>query len=214
MNNEQLIMENAGLIWKIANRFYNVDKKDLFQAGALGILKAYRNYKENGVTKFSTYAYDYIFGEMHILASNKEIKISKDIIKLRNELEKTRYILAQKLCRIPSNMELANFLEMDVEKITLALNSANAVMSLDEESDDARNLYESLAYNESLSQDDLIMLDSSINTLDEVEKDIINSRYYEDLTQTETARKLGLTQVMVSRYEKRSLEKMHDYMYL
>ncbi|MEG0977162.1 MAG: sigma-70 family RNA polymerase sigma factor [Bacilli bacterium] len=214
MNNEQLIMENAGLIWKIANRFYNVDKKDLFQAGALGILKAYRNYKENGVTKFSTYAYDYIFGEMHILASNKEIKISKDIIKLRNELEKTRYILAQKLCRIPSNMELANFLEMDVEKITLALNSANAVMSLDEESDDARNLYESIAYNESLSQDDLIMLDSSINTLDEVEKDIINSRYYEDLTQTETARKLGLTQVMVSRYEKRSLEKMHDYMYL
>ncbi|MEG0794318.1 MAG: sigma-70 family RNA polymerase sigma factor [Bacilli bacterium] len=214
MNNEQLIMENAGLIWKIANRFYNVDKKDLFQAGALGILKAYRNYKENGVTKFSTYAYDYIFGEMHILASNKEIKISKDIIKLRNELEKTRYILAQKLCRIPSNMELANFLEMDVEKITLALNSANAVMSLDEESDDARNLYESIAYNESLSQDDLIMLDSSINTLDEVEKDIINSRYYEDLTQTETARKLGLSQVMVSRYEKRSLEKMHDYMYL
>ncbi|MEG1287932.1 MAG: sigma-70 family RNA polymerase sigma factor [Bacilli bacterium] len=214
MNNEQLIMENAGLIWKIANRFYNVDKKDLFQAGALGILKAYRNYKANGVTKFSTYAYDYIFGEMHILASNKEIKISKDIIKLRNELEKTRYILAQKLCRIPSNMELANFLEMDVEKITLALNSANAVMSLDEESDDARNLYESIAYNESLSQDDLIMLDSSINTLDEVEKDIINSRYYEDLTQTETARKLGLTQVMVSRYEKRSLEKMHDYMYL
>ena len=58
------------------------------------------------------------------------------------------------------------------------------------------------------------MLNDSINSLDNLEKDIIRSRYYEDLTQSETARKLGITQVMVSRYEKRSLSKMRDFMYM
>lgn len=211
---EKIIKENAGLIWKIAEKFYGIDKKDLFQAGALGMVKAYRNYKKNGTTKFSTYAYDYIFGEIYALANNKEIKVSKDLKRLYIMLEKTRYTLAQKLERVPSNKELAEYLEMDEEKIEQALLSASVVMSLDDDNDEERSLHETLAYEESIDQDDKILLENSMDTLKPLEKDIINARYFEDLTQSETARKLGITQVMVSRYETKSLEKMREFMYM
>lgn len=211
---EKIIKENAGLIWKIAEKFYGIDKKDLFQAGALGMVKAYRNYKKNGATKFSTYAYDYIFGEMYALANNKEIKVSKDLKRLYIMLEKTRYTLAQKLERVPNNKELAEYLEMDEEKIEQALLSVSVVMSLDDDNDEERSLHETIAYEESIDQDDKILLENSMDTLKPLEKDIINARYFEDLTQSETARKLGITQVMVSRYETKSLEKMRDYMYM
>lgn len=211
---ERIIKENAGLIWKLADKFYGIDKKDLFQAGALGIIKAYRNYRQNGTTKFSTYAHDYIFGEMYTLASNKEIKVSRDLKKLYIMIEKARYTLAQKLERVPNNHELAVYLEMDEEKINQALQSASIIMSLDAESEEERNLHETIACTEAIDQDDKIMLESSMDTLKPLEKDIINARYFEDLTQSETARKLGITQVMVSRYESKSLEKMRDYMYM
>ena len=84
---------------------------------------------------------------------------------------------------------------------------------MDEVCDEERSLHEVIAEEESVSVDERLELKNSINSLDAIEKDIIKSRYYEDLTQSETARKLGITQVMVSRYEKRSLTKMRDYMY-
>lgn len=211
---EKIVKENVGLIWQIAKTFYGVDKKDLFQAGALGIVKAYRNYKKNGTTKFSTYAHDYIFGEMYTLANNKMIKVSRDLKQICNMIEKARFMLAQKTEKIPTNQEVADYLEMDVQKIELALQSANMIVSLDEEKDETRNLYETLAMEESINQDDRILLESSMNELQPLEKDIIEARYYEDLTQSETARKLGVTQVMVSRYEARSLEKMREFMYM
>ena len=211
---EKIIKENAGLIWKIAGTFYGIDKKDLFQAGALGIVKAYRNYKKNGTTKFSTYAHDYIYGEMYTLANNKEIKVSKDIKRLYNMIEKARFRLAQQLEYIPNNQEVADYLEMDVEKIEQALLSASIILSLDAESEEERSLHETIAYQETIDQDDRIMLESSMEGLKPLEKDIINARYFEDLTQSETARKLGITQVMVSRYETKSLDKMREFMYM
>ena len=84
---------------------------------------------------------------------------------------------------------------------------------MDEVCDEERSLHEVIAEEENVSVDERLELKNSINSLDAIEKDIIKSRYYEDLTQSETARKLGITQVMVSRYEKRSLTKMRDYMY-
>ena len=67
---EDLINSSAGLIWMIARKFYGVEKNDLYQAGVLGVIKAYQNYCDDGKTKFSTYAYNYIFGEMYSIASN------------------------------------------------------------------------------------------------------------------------------------------------
>lgn len=211
---ESIINSSAGLIWKISKMFYGVEKSDLYQAGVLGVIKAYNNYQKNGETKFSTYAYKYIYGEMYAVASSKSIKVSKDIIRLVKMIEKGRNILAQKLLRTPNNSELARFLEIPEDVLEQALMSANSIISLDNESDDERSLHETIAQEESVTQDEKLLLNDSINTLNKLEQDIINARYYEDLTQSETARKLGITQVMVSRYESKSLAKMREYMYM
>ena len=210
---EELIKSSTGLIWMVAKKFYGVDKNDLYQAGVLGVIKAYQNYVDDGKSKFSTYAYNYIFGEMYSLANNREIKLNKDINRLLKMIELGKARLSQEIMRMPSNKELAAYLEMEEEKLEQVLSYANSFVSMDEVCDEERSLHEVIAEEESVSVDERLELKNSINSLDSIEKDIIKSRYYEDLTQSETARKLGITQVMVSRYEKRSLTKMRDYMY-
>ena len=202
---EKIVKSSAGLIWKIAKSFYGVDKNDLYQAGVLGVIKAYQNYVDDGKSKFSTYAYNYIFGEMYSLANNREIKLNKDINRLLKMIEMGRTRLSQEIMRMPSNKELAAYLEMEEEKLEQVLSYANSFVSMDEVCDEERSLHEVIAEEENVSVDERLELKNSINSLDAIEKDIIRSRYYEDLTQSETARKLGITQVMVSRYEKRSL---------
>lgn len=211
---EKIINESVGLILEIAKKFYGIDKADLYQAGVLGIIKAYYNYRNDESTKFSTYAYKYIYGEMYLVANSKSIKVSKDILKLVKMIEHGRNLLAQKLLHTPSNKELAAFLEIPEEKIEQALMYASSVLSIDNDTEDERSLHETIAYEEAITQDDKMLLNESMNTLNPLEKDIITSRYYEDLTQSETARKLGITQVMVSRYESKSLAKMREFMYM
>lgn len=211
---EKIINESVGLIWEIAKKFYGIDKADLYQAGVLGIIKAYYNYRNDESTKFSTYAYKYIYGEMYLVANSKSIKVSKDILKLVKMIEHGRNLLAQKLLHTPSNKELAAFLEIPEEKIEQALMYASSALSIDNDTEDERSLHETIAYEEAITQDDKMLLNESMNTLNPLEKDIITSRYYEDLTQSETARKLGITQVMVSRYESKSLAKMREFMYM
>lgn len=213
MNYEKILKDNEKMIWKIAGHFYGVDKNDLYQAGVVGLLKALKKYKNNGITKFSTYAHDYIFGEMYTLASNKEIKVSKDILRLYKKIEETRYVLAQKLAKVPSNLELAEFLGLSLDDVNMACMSANAIISLDADNEDARNAYECISSKEE-DVDTKILVDDSFAVLNDDEKNIIKSRYYENLTQQEVAKKLNMTQVMVSRYEKKGISKMRDYLTL
>lgn len=213
MTINDVVNANKGLIYKIAGQFYNVDRDDLFQAGVLGIMKAYKNYKKNGTTKFSTYAYEFIFGEMYALShSQNHIKISRDLLRLYKSIEMNRYALAQKLNRIPSNEELAIYLEKDLSVIEQAIEAASVVMSLDYKSgDDERSIYETIPSVDAVSLDDKIAIQEGLDTLNDAEKQILEYRYFEDLTQSEVARKLNLTQVMVSRYEKKGINKMRDY---
>lgn len=211
---EVVLSENVGLIWNIAKSFYGIDKNDLYQAGVLGVIKAFQNYSSDAKCKFSTYAYKYIYGEMYLLACNKDIKYGKDLLKLVKLIERGKNMLALELMRDPSIKELAEFLGQDEAKIELALQSVNSIVSLDNNEDDSRSLHETIAVQDNISEDDRILLNDGIKTLKPLEKDIINARYFEDLTQSETAKKLGITQVMVSRYETRSLEKMRNYMYM
>lgn len=211
---ENIINSSAGLIWKIAKQFYNVDKNDLYQAGVLGVIKAYKHYQNERDVKFSTFAYKYIYGEMYLLANNREIKITKDILKLLKMIEKGKMKLSQEIMREPTNKELALYLEIEEEKLNQVLMYASKTVSLDEDCDEARNLHEVVSLDESVPLDDKMLLNESINNLNKLEKDIIKSRYYEDLTQSETAKKLGITQVMVSRYEQKSLVKMREFMYM
>ncbi len=213
MEYDKLIKEHEKMIWKIASEFYGIDKFDLYQAGVVGLLKALKNYKESKNVKFSTYAYDYIFGEMYLLANNRSIKVSKDILKLYKKIEQARYVLAQTLEKIPSNYELAEFLEVDKDMVDMACMSANTIMSLDKDDENERSIYESIRAGEE-DIDTKILIDDSFEVLSLDEKNIIKSRYFEDLTQQEVAKKLNMTQVMVSRYEKKGINKMRDYLTL
>jgi len=178
VNYEKILKDNERMIWKIASHFYGLDKNDLYQAGVVGLLKALKNYKNNSTTTFSTYAHDYIFGEMYMLSCNKDIKISKDI-----------------LCLYKTCM------------------SANTIMSLDADNEESRSAYECIS-GKVEDIDTKILIDDSFAVLNDDEKKIIKSRYYEDLTQSEVAKKLNMTQVMVSRYEKKGINKMREYLTL
>lgn len=214
MTTNELIANHMGLIKKIASKFYNYEREDLIQVGVIGLLNAYRNFKDNGTTQFSTYAYTYIFGEMYNLVnSNRNMKVSKELLKLYRVVEKTRYELAQKYNRLVTYEDVALYLEQDVNKVMEAVQSAQAMMSLDDEANEL-NLHEIVPDKRQENMDLKLDLDDSFKVLDEQEKEIIRARYYEDLTQSEVAHKLNMTQVMVSRYEKKSLEKMRSVMTL
>jgi len=92
MNNlESIIAVHEKLVYKIATKFYDVPKEDLYQAGVIGIIKAYNNFVDNGTTKFTTYAYNYIFGEMYELSNNlRSIKLNKNILGLYKRIEQTK----------------------------------------------------------------------------------------------------------------------------
>ena len=214
MTDQDIVQANAGLIYKIMNeRFYGVEREDLFQAGAVGVLKAYKNYKKDGTTKFSTYAYMSIFGEMYQYAAQKQIKVSRDYLRFYRSIETYRYSLAQKRGYVPTNEELAIELGVDVRTIEeTILASTITISSLDKASSEDRSIYETVPTEENISWDDKLALYESLEILSDEERAIIESRYFEDMTQSEVARKLNMTQVMVSRYEKKSLNKMGAFM--
>lgn len=213
MTKEELVTTYLGLIHKIAQKFYGVPKHDLIQTGIIGLFKAYDNYIVNSTTKFSTYAHDYIYGQMYLLVQkSKSLKISRDKLKLYKLIEQTRYCLAQKLNKIPNNIELAAYLNQDIKTIEDVILSSQAIMSLDGATPTERSYYETISQPEPVSIDEHLDVINSLDTLNHSEREIIKARYFKDMTQSEVARKLNMTQVMVSRYEKKGIEKMRLYM--
>lgn len=208
MNIEELISINERLIYSIATKFPNTPKEDLFQAGVIGIIKAYNNYKQNQETKFTTYAYKYIFGEMYELSNNyRTIKLNKDILKTMKKIEEAKITLSQMLGYMPSITELSIFLNIDEQIISDIYNVSGNTLSLDNQD---TPLYDILPSEEPAIE--YIDIQDSLNTLSPLENAIIDYRYFKDYTQNETAKALGLSQVKVSRYEKKSLSKMYNYL--
>lgn len=207
---QQIIKMHEKLIYKIASKFHDIDKEDLYQSGIIGIIKAYNNYSSSENTKFTTYAYNYIFGEMYEFANNmRSIKLNKNILKLYKKIEQSKYLLAQHNGYYPSSKELAEFLEIDENIIGEIESYTSSIMSLDAESE--RPIYETIP--SPISEEYInIDLQDSIKTLTKQEQDIIKYRYFKDFTQSETAKLLGMSQVTVSRYEKKSLSKMYNYL--
>ena len=206
-----LIKDFEVLIKSISNKFYGIDKEDLMQAGKVGLINAYKHYDKNSNTKFSTYAYTYIYGEMYnLLLNNRAIKTNKETLKLVKLIDKTKNYLEQKYNKEVSLSEIANYLEMDESILENALITTNTILSLDKESEENDNLYNVYKYDE--NNDIKLDIRDSINDLDNIEQDIIKCRYFSDLTQSETAKVLGLSQVKVSRYEQKSLKKLKKIM--
>ena len=206
---KDLVVENERLIYSIAKKFRG-DIEDLFQVGVIGLIKANKNYDKNFNTKFTTYAYQYIYGEIYqYVLKNKNIKVSNDQVKLNTAINKAHDFLSQKFGRIPTDMELSSFLEIDIEKINEVRNIMNTI-SLDDDTNDI-DLYNYIKVDE-MNKDDLIILRDALNKLDKNEKELILKRYFYNMTQSEIANSLGTNQVKVSREEGKVLTKLRSYM--
>lgn len=213
-NLEEIILNNQNLIYSIVNYFTNYkNKEDLFQVGCIGLIKAYKKYDSSLNCKFTTYAYPYILGEMKkLIREDKTLKINRDITKLNLKIEKARILLSQKLMKEPSISELASFLEIDESKIAESINSLNRIKSLDEPINNTDNnmcLYEVIE-NKNIDIDSLIALKEELTNLSSFEKELLEKRYLNDLTQTEVSKLLGISQVQVSRNEQKVLKKLRD----
>ena len=209
---EEIIIKYESLIWSIVNKYKTYfDKDDLFQVGVIGLINAYKNYKEDKNTKFSSYAYFYIFGEIKKYISESYVfKVSKELVKINTLVEKTKALLSQKLQREPSYFEISLYLEIDEEKILEAKEATSLVESLDFKEEDEFSLYENIntSYNEKMINPEILDLKEGIESLDDFSKELINNRYNLDKTQSETAKSMGVTQVMVSRKEKEILKRL------
>ena len=193
----------------ILNKYFKnyKNKEDLFQVGCIGLIEAYKKYNPNLNTKFTTYAFSYVVGEMKkLIRDDNSIKINRNIQLLKNKIEKCYGLLCQKYKRIPTTLELAKYLNIDELLVIDVLNSTNCVSSLDNDTD--FSLYEVIG--DECNLDDKLNFDNMLDNLSEFERTLINFRYVDDLTQSEVAKNLGITQVQVSRYEKKILMKLKD----
>lgn len=210
-----LIMENQNLIYAIAHNFGNPTMlEDLFQVGCIGLMNAYKNYDPTYQVKFSTYAYPYIVGEMKkLIRENRGIKVSRELTKIQLKVEKASILLSQRFMREPTFRELAEFLEIPEYIISEALHSKEAIKSIDEpicEDGKVLTLHDTIANIETMDINTLIALKEEISRLTPEERTLIEKRYLEDQTQTETARVLKMSQVQVSRKEQKVLIKLKD----
>ena len=200
------------IIMSIANKFYNVEKKDLYQVGYIGAIKAYNNYSCECNVKFTTFAYKYIFGEMYELAkNNRNIKLNKKIISLYKQIEQAKVLLTQKFNKEPSIEEISNYLEVDMSLIKDCLITTSSILSLDNEEEvlNDSNLYTVIGTETNYI--DNILINDALEYLNEQEKKVIDYRYFYGYSQQEVADLLGINQVKVSRIETSSKKKIKEY---
>ena len=208
---EQLL-EYENLVYSIINKYSGFDRDDLYQVGIMGLVQAYKNYKSSFNVKFSSYAYYYILGEVtKYIRENKSIRVSKDVLKLKSLIDKTKSLMMQRLGREPTISEVSLYLEIDEEKVSDVLCSVCDVKSLDYVYDeDGNEMYASLGVYDNNMDLDFINLRDVVDGLSDDEKELIISRYFDDMTQCEVSDKLGISQVQVSRKENKILEKLKN----
>ena len=210
MTNEE-INEYSNLIYAVAHSFtWYSEKEDLYQAGYKGLMMASTNFDATKGVKFSTYAYPFIWGEMNKWVNeDKNIKIGRNFRKLKLQIEKARVILQQQLLREPSIDELSYYLNIDISDLSEAIR-ITATISLDSViSEDSRELtlYDTVP-SKGIDVETLTAFKEELNNLTSFEKSIIEARYLNDMSQQEVAKIFGMSQVQVSRQEKKIKEKI------
>lgn len=196
----------------IRKHFRGYDIEDLYQVGAIGVMKAFNNYKQDKNTKFSTYAYKYIYGEIYAyINGSRPLKTAREITSLCKKINEAKNILSQKLMKEPTVYELSSFLEIEPSIIEMAIASASRVDSIDRVIyNDGKDLelIDTLRDDKDYYNIDYMLLNDELSKLPEEEKKIIYLRYFEDRTQSEVASILGKSQVGVSRIEQKTLKKI------
>lgn len=214
---EQIVKENVGLVWCVARRFYGrgAEPEDLFQIGCIGLLKAIDKFNLSYNVKFSTYAVPMISGEIRrFLRDDGMIKVSRSLKELSYKILQERERMTKSLGREPDLQELSEQLGIEREEIVQAMESASEVESLykpihQKEGSEIR-LMDKLEEKEKREEKvlDRIVLQEILEILTPEERQLIYLRYFADKTQIDVGKTLGISQVQVSRMEKRILERM------
>ena len=209
---EQLMEENAGLIWSVVRRYYGrgVDPEDLYQLGCLGFLKAVRGFEPEFGCQFSTYAVPKIAGEIRrFLRDDGAVKVSRTLKERAGTVRTARERLAAGLGREPTLSELAEETGLEPEEIAAAEDASQPVASLQMETEEGFTL-ESVLGSDGMEEGvvERLALRGAVESLPEREKQVIALRYFRSLTQERTAKILGVSQVQVSRIERRALEQL------
>ena len=210
---ELLVTENAGLIWSVARRFLGrgTEADDLYQLGCLGFIKAVDGFDLSFGTQFSTYAVPKIAGEIRrFLRDDGAVKVSRSIKEQALVIRTVRSQLATTLGREPTISEIAEQTGFSPEEIALAENATASTESIHRQTgDDGFSLENILTDTESEEMlVEKISLRQAIEKLPEREKNVIKLRYFHGLTQDRASKVLGVSQVQVSRIEKKALQSL------
>lgn len=209
---ERLIVENSRLIWSVVRRYTGrgAEQEDLYQLGCIGFLKAIHGFDPDFGTQFSTYAVPKIAGEMRrFLRDDGTVKVSRTLRERSARIAQARTELSAALGREPVLSELAEYLTLEPEDIAMAETATASVTSLSAETGDGLTL-ESVLGDEGMEDALVEQLDlrAAIARLPERERTVIDLRYFRAFTQERTARVIGVSQVQVSRIERRAVERL------
>ncbi|MDO5568791.1 MAG: sigma-70 family RNA polymerase sigma factor [bacterium] len=208
---KDLIINNENLIHSIIKSYTKyAEYDDLFQVASIGLIKAYQKFDPTFNTKFTTYAYSYIKGEVYkYVNDNKMIKLGSKYLEMSKLISKAQSYLSQQLMHFPSNQELADFLEIPLYQIEHCIIMSSQVDSLDRNINDDGNQLDLYGCIEDISQKTLdISFQEQMNNLQEEEQRLVQLRYFQGFTQQEVATIMGINQSKISRTEKKVLQKL------
>ena len=209
----RLIEENSGLIWSIARRFFGrgVDPDDLYQLGCVGFLKAIDGFDESYGTRFSTYAVPKISGEIRrFLRDDGMVKVSRGVKEQAQQIRDARMALEQRIGREPTISELARETGMSAEDIAFAETATGPAESLQRETGEDGFTLE-LVLGDYGAEEKLVehvALRAAIEKLPERERQVVALRYYHGMTQQNCAKVLHVSQVQISRLERRAVDEL------
>ena len=215
----QLVEENVGLVWCVVRRFLGrgVDAEDLFQIGSIGLLKAIDKFDMSFNVKFSTYAVPMISGEIkRFLRDDGMIKVSRSLKELSYKAHLVKEQFQEMWMREPTLEELADALKVQREELVLALDASNEVESLHrpvfQKDGNEITLLERIEETENQEDKviDKIVLKELLEGLEKDARRLIYMRYFSNKTQTEVGKILGISQVQVSRMEKKILQNLRN----
>ena len=212
---EKLVEENSGLIWSVARRFFGkgIDPDDLYQLGCVGFLKAIEGFDPNYGTQFSTYAVPKISGEIRrFLRDDGTVKVSRSIKEQAAKIKQARAMLEQRIGREPTVSELSRELDMSPEDIAFAETATSAPDSINRESgEDGFTLELVLGdYSAEEKMVENIALRAAVETLPSRERQVIALRFYHGMTQQNCAKVMHVSQVQISRLERRAVELLRE----
>lgn len=215
---DKILIENTGLIWSIVRRFLNRghEGEDLFQIGCIGMLKAIDRFDTEFDVAFSTYAVPMIAGEIRrFIRDDGIVKISRKIKENQMKIMHQREIYINEKKQEPTIEELEKVCDLTKEEIVMAMDASRNVESIDKEmySKDSAYTLMDLAEDDTNIEETVlnkIMLQQLMDMLESKERKIINLRYFKNKTQSQVAKEMGMTQVQVSRLEKKILNSMRN----